>query len=592
MRSPRGILLFFLLLCILGSPVSAGAAESAAAPLFTTEFFKARTQAGLAEMDDTTLIRNLTDLYGKARTLNYPNCFECSLWLIRQAPDTVSSKQLILAEYAVRFSPDLPEAHLNRFNSLVLNRPGDIGLMVSSLVKYAETSLRTPARDAFLGALCRLAMLFSAALYLMMMAVMTLKYGRSLAHLYSHIGSFSLFHMVLGAVVLLSGVVLAFKGIIGPEFFFILWLFFCYRIMRYRELAVLISLLALYLAASIWLALIAHATPPVRSGDLALYRAVYDPPYAEKITASGDEPAAFFALGMQQLYADHYAKADALFDKYAAQVRDTRRSALLYNLRGVCASERGAREAAQKAYAEAIKLDERPEYLFNLSRALYSAGSIREAEELEMRSIAIAGRSNFDYPVVVLPRPYDFFREASAFAPPTGLLHDPLVRRVTAIFLLLLMSGFLWNFGGARIAIARCAECGDIICEECGGTDDEVCLTCRVLKAGKKLVATEEQRAHVRRREKWSAHRRVTSITVSLFAPGAGQIYSDRIIEGIYLSASFLLVCLLFLLPQFFSFVAISSPVPVIMPAIGGVSLVLLWVIGLFRSWRVSHYEE
>ncbi len=590
MRVIFNIAALLLLFCLVDLPAPLAAAEGTVAPVFTPEFFKKQTQAGLAEMDDDHLIRNLTDLYGKFRTLNYPNCFECSLWLIGQAAETTGSKQLIIAEYAARFSPDLPEAQLNRFNALLLNRPGDIGMMGSSLFKYAVTSLRTPVRDAFIGGLCRLLMLFTATLFIVMMLVMVVKYGRSLVHLYSHVGSFSLFHMVIGVVVMLAAVVLAVKGVIGLELFFILWIFFCYRIMRYRELAALILLLILYLAAGIWIDLIAHTSPEGRPETIALYRAVYDPPFAEKVTADGS-PEATFARGMQSLYAGRYDRADALFAKYAKELRDTRRLAMLNNLRGVCASERGDRDNAREFYSAAIKQEERPEYLFNMSRALYSAGSIKEAEELEMRSIALAGRSNFDYPVIMLPRPYDFYREAAAVMPPAGLMDDPLVRRAVGLFLLVLTAGFLWSFGAARIGIARCIECGDIICEECGGSDDEVCLTCRVIKAGKNLVGFDEQRAHTQRRERWSARRRTVSVAVSVLAPGAGLLYNDRITEGLFYGASWLLLLLSFFVPHFFSFVALNVPVPVIVPTAAGAFMALLWLFSVFRSWRVAHNE-
>ena len=589
MRMLFNLLTAIVFLSLIDLPAPLAAADGVS-PVFTAEFFKKQTQAGLAEMDDDRLIRNLTDLYGKFRTLNYPNCFECSLWLIQQSADTTSTKQLILAEYAARFSPDLPETHLNRFNAVLLNRPGDIGLMVSSISKYAITALRTPVRDAFIGALCHLAMLFAAALFIVMMLVMSVKYGRSLAHLYSHVGSFSLFHMVIGVVVMLAAVVLAFKRVIGLEIFFILWIFFCYRIMRYRELAALILLLGAYLAAGIWLDLIAHTSPRGESDAVALFQAVYDPPFAEKVTVDGN-PAALFARGMQALYTGRPERADSLFESYAKQVSDHRRDALIDNLRGICAYQRGERDKARDLYSAALKKDERPEYLFNLSRALYSEGAIKEAEQLEMRAIAIAGRSNFDYPVIFLPRPYDFYREAAAITLPSGLMDDPLLRRAAGVLLLLLVATFLWSLGAARIAISRCIECGDIICEECGGTDDEVCLTCRVIKAGKNLVGFEEQRAHAQRREQWSAQRRTLSVAAAVLTPGAGLIYNDRIIEGLFYLVWWLFLLALFALPRFFSFVALSAPVPPLLPIIGGAFLLLIWLLSLLRTWRVAHNE-
>ncbi|HOW52790.1 MAG TPA: hypothetical protein PLV42_12200 [bacterium] len=590
MRTLLGILTAILFLSLIGLPIPLAAAEGTA-PLFTPEFFKNQTQAGLAEVDDDRLVRNLTDLYGKFRTLNYPNCFACSLWLIRESAEMPSSKQLIMAEYAVRFSPDLPEAHLNRFSSVLNNRPGDIALLFSSFLKFAETSLRTPSRDAFLGALCRVVIFFTGSLFIVLVLAMGMRYGRSLAHLYSHVGSFSLFHMVIGIVILLSGMFLAAKKVIGLELFFILWMFFCYRIMKYRELATLMLLFLSYLTASVSLDLLASVAPAGRPEAAALYRTVYDPPFADRLTVDNGMPETIFARGIQSLYDGRFERADTLFASYAQQIRDPRRIALVMNLRGICAGERGDREGSRKLFIEASKIDERPEYLFNMSRALYAEGSIKDAEQVEMRAIALAGRKSFNYPVLVLPRPYDFYRAVSAPSSSAGFFSDPLVRRAIATILLLLISAFLWGLGAARIAISRCVECGDIICEECGGSDDEVCLTCRVIKAGKNLIGSEEQRAHALRREQWSARRRIVSISMAFVMPGTGMIYNDHIVEGVFYTAASLFLAILFLLPYLFSYVALMGSFPALLKLIGVAFIVLLWLLSMFRTWRVAHNE-
>jgi hypothetical protein len=81
------------------------------------------------------------------------------------------------------------------------------------------------------------------------------------------------------------------------------------------------------------------------------------------------------------------------------------------------------------------------------------------------------------------------------------------------------------------------------------------------------------------------------SVAVSIVAPGAGLLYNDRIMEGLFYSASWLLLLLAFLIPRFFSFVALTAPIPVIVPIVGIALMSLLWLFGLFRSWRVAHNE-
>ncbi|HNT28892.1 MAG TPA: hypothetical protein PKH10_12040, partial [bacterium] len=173
---------FMLLLLVALAPVALFGADRTM-PSFTAELFKKQVEAGLGEEEDSRLVRNLTDLYGKFRTLNYPNCFECSLWLVNGIPETPPSKRLILAEYATLFAPDLPESHLNRFLAVLDLRPGDIGLMAHSLGRYLKTTIDTAARDPFIAAVCSIVKLFSSALFLLFLVVMIGKYGRLLAHL-------------------------------------------------------------------------------------------------------------------------------------------------------------------------------------------------------------------------------------------------------------------------------------------------------------------------------------------------------------------------------------------------------------------------
>lgn len=590
--SLRITLITLLLFAVLAPAALFGADRTM--PSFTAELFKKQVETGLGEEDDARLVRNLTDLYGKFRTLNYPNCFECSLWLVNGIAETTPSKRLILAEYATLFAPDLPESHLNRFLAVLDLRPGDIGLMVHSLGRYLKATLDTAARDPFIAAICSVVKLFSSVLFLLLMIVMVGKYGRLLAHLYAHIGSFSLFHMVIATVIVLSGVVLAVKGVIGLELFFILWLFLCYRIMRYRELAILILSLVLYLVADIWLDQIVHTTPPERTAAADLYGAVYNPPFASRTAGEGSSAsAALFTRGMREFYRGRFAAADALFGSAQEQERSITRLALLFNLRGVCASERGDHAGARKLYTEAVKMEERPAYLFNLSRAFFALGEIKEAEQIEMRAIAQAERASFTYPVVVLPSPYAFHREVQALFTPVSSdwRSDPLVRRSVGLLLLLLIAFFWGGIGVPGISLRHCIECGGIICEECGGTDDEVCITCRVVKAGKKLVSSDEIKRHTRRRERWAGLQRALAVAIAVPAPGAGLLYNDRIIEGTLYATLFGTVLALFFLPRFFPFVALTLPVPAVVSLIGYAVLAFVWLLSFYRTWRVAHNE-
>jgi hypothetical protein len=107
-----------------------------------------------------------------------------------------------------------------------------------------------------------------------------------------------------------------------------------------------------------------------------------------------------------------------------------------------------------------------------------------------------------------------------------------LLIRLAAIIALILAMSLMWRIGGARTTVARCVECGGLLCEECGGDTEEVCLSCRILKSGKGLADPAEQKRHAERRERWSARRRFLSLVLSVAVPGGGLIYNDHIVEG------------------------------------------------------------
>lgn len=566
-----------------------------AAPLaFSADSFKKQVGEALAEEEEDKLIRTLTSLHGKMRTAHYPNCFECSLWLMSQASNTSPTKRLILAEYASRFAPDLPETHLNRLVTVLSEQPSDISLVTASFGRWFSTALRWVQRDVFIGGLLRFVLVLSAAMFIGIAVIMSFKYGSAIAHLYSHVGTFSLFHKTLGVVVAGTAALLAFKQVIGPEIFFLLWILFCYRVARYREIALLIFLLGGYLVSDTAIALLSRSAPDMSGARWDIFNTVYNP-LSPREVPDDKTPASLFSRGMQSFYEQKWETADRLLASCGRDLKNSTELARIVNLRGIIAGENGKREMARKLFTEAVKHDERPEYLFNLSRAFYAEGNLREAEEVEMRSVALGGKSGLDYPALVLPFPYEFARSLSDPPPSSDPLHDPLLIRLSATILLILVAGLLWRVVGPRTTVARCVECGGILCEECGGETEGVCLVCRILKAGKGLLSPTEQKHHVEQRERWSAQRRTLSVLLSIVIPGGGLLYSGHFLEGFF----FLFACAFLALsataiaaPHFLGTPESFSALPTgIVMAFVGLAIVL-WIGSLLRSWRAAGTDE
>ncbi len=589
MRKHRGAFFWLWALFLLFLPAVVRATPAA----FTPDFFKRQVQEALAEEGEEKLIRILTALHGKMRTYNYPNCFECVLWLVHQSTDISPAKRLVLAEYAPRFAPDLPESHFYRFTMVLSEQPSDFALVASSFGRWISTTIRWVHRDVFLGAVLHSSLLLAAAIFFSMMLVMMIKYGTALMHLYSHVGAFSLFHKAIGLVTAAAAVVLAAKGVIGLEVFFLLWILFSYRVARYREIALLILLTGIYLVTDTAITVLSHSAPRMSKDRWETFRAVYSPPFAGTPHSDGSS-ASLFALGMRAFYDQNWGEADRLFASYGRDSRSAPEIARAANLRGIVASENGKREAARKFFAEAVKHDEQPAYLFNLSRALYAEGNLREAEEVEMRSIAIGGKGGFDYPALTFPTPYAFAQELSGHSPPPTLLSDPLLIRLATIIALILAMSLMWRIGGARTTVARCVECGGLLCEECGGDTEEVCLSCRILKSGKGLASSAEQKRHAERRERWSIRRRSLSLVLSVVVPGGGLIYNDHIVEGFFYTVlcGFLFTAAASATPHFLSLPGSLSSVPFALSTAFIVFAALLWFAAVLRSWHTAGTDE
>ncbi len=164
-------------------PLLLPATISAAPAAFTPDFFKKQVQEALAEEGEEKLIRTLTALHGKMRTYNYPNCFECALWLAHRSTDIAPATRLTLAEYAPRFAPDLPESHFYRFTTILSEQPSDFALVASSFGRWISTTIRWVQRDVFLGDVLLSSLLLAVAIFFSMMLVMMVKYGTAIMHL-------------------------------------------------------------------------------------------------------------------------------------------------------------------------------------------------------------------------------------------------------------------------------------------------------------------------------------------------------------------------------------------------------------------------
>jgi hypothetical protein len=159
---------------------------------------------------EESMLLEKTAMYLKEKEISHiPNCFECSLFLIRSTIDSSSAVQLVAADLAVKFSPDLPEARLHFISRLIKFAPFKTARILSETREMIKAFFCFPPRDAFFYSVLNTILKACLVFIFIYFLIIGLKYPSLIIHRYMHLAGHSKFYAVsLALVVALSSWIL------------------------------------------------------------------------------------------------------------------------------------------------------------------------------------------------------------------------------------------------------------------------------------------------------------------------------------------------------------------------------------------------
>ena len=109
---------------------------------FNSSDFVSDINSALISESPEILVKAATPYLSKMHEMNIPNCFGCSLYLIKSTENTEPAMQLAAADLAVKFSKDLPEIHHHYLVRLFHFAPTRPDKIVAHFFKAVDRSLR------------------------------------------------------------------------------------------------------------------------------------------------------------------------------------------------------------------------------------------------------------------------------------------------------------------------------------------------------------------------------------------------------------------------------------------------------------------
>ncbi len=474
------------------------------------------------------------------RERGIPNCFECSLYLIRSTLNSDGNTQLIAADLAAKFSPDLPEAHIHYFLRLLKFSPMSFGRISKSLSDTLFTFFKFPPRDAFFYTVFNRISIGAVIFLIVFMIIMIFKYPSALTHRYMHLVGFSRFYAFsLLFAVAVSSVILVSNPLTWLIVLMTFVMFFS-GVGLIREKIVLHSVMLVCILAEGAIILTGVGDTSTIDKNIAIInlKSVYSPTSVNIDDPAIDLPGGSFAKGALFYYEENFNRAGFYFKRELKDVQDRRIKASIENFLGLSLARQGNYRESAEHLKNAWESTKNFKIGYNLSRILYESGRSEEATVLEKYILENGGAITLSFPYIYYPEMYRMWRYVSSGK--TGEAVELWVQFFlfiifvifTYIILLLVRMNYLKG-----IKLHKCLECGSVICSNCNpGSNTFVCVVCRLMKAKPELFRKGENRLYENAREGHFSRYSMFTTLFTFIAPGGGLIFSDKIIEGsIYL---------------------------------------------------------
>ena len=501
--------------------------------------FVADINSALPSESAEVLIKVSTIYLTKMHEANIPNCFACSLYLIKMTESADPTLQLAAADLAVKFSKDLPEAHYQYFLRLIHFMPLHFNKVVTQFFVLVKTSLCFIFRDSIsfllLKSLSKICLVFFALFILLM----SLKYPEIIAHKYKHLVGFSRFYAIAFAITFSAS-----AWIISADFHYIIFVIIPFLIFfgdlgTRSENAVLHLIVVLFLLSDAFSMLSEKDTNPKYNQDVAYNHllAVISPEMLPDDNIDMEQPGAYMAKGFLFLYNHNFSRAAFHLKKELDAVEIPEIRTMLLNAIGVALASNGKHKEAIPYLKEAYAATDDNRIGYNLMKILYEDRSFTESETLERKILSSDSLQVFPYPYLYFADFAEIWKYLCYGNVGYGNKNKTTYLLYIAfsmffyLFIILIKHGYLHS-----LKITRCPECGSVLCSKCTPGGGDVCAVCKLMKADYTLFKHGEREIYEFKRESFFKRRSFFMNIITFLLPGGGLIFADKVVEGsIYL---------------------------------------------------------
>ena len=540
------IILFFSLLIMLPSLYADDTREL----FLDREVFVEDAREALLHEDNTYVFKKMAPFLKEQKTIGSPNCFECSLFLIKSSLKASGDKQLIYADLATKISPDLPEGHLHYLSRLIRFTPYKVNNILKEFKLTFKSFFNFPPRDAFFYSLLKHFSLGCLIFILVYFIIMMAKYWALIAHRYMHLVGHSRFYAfsllltigVGGWILVASGtnwilVVLTFMVFITGSVLMRekIFLYLVFILMMFAEGAVILT------GANMDSAVDSRVAINHLNG-------IYSPSSSDLNAIDSTKPGGSMAKGFMFYYLGNYKRASFHFKKELSKIKTGEIKASIDNMVGLSFAKLGNYGKAVAYLKEAYDHDGDIKTGFNLSKVLYEGGMTERATALETTLLEKSDVTSYVFPYHKRPPMFKVWRFVTS-----GTTEDKFenwIRFMVFIlgnlffYMLLLLVRLNYLKG---LTLARCMECGKVMCSKCNAGGKHVCAVCRLMKADPSIFKRGEREKYIKYRENYFARHSVITMFFNVVIPGGGLIFTNRITEG-----SIYLFITIFIATQFF----------------------------------------
>ena len=537
------------LICLFFLSLFSLSAETLHIDNFNNSEFISDINNALISESPEILVKAATPYLSKMHESNIPNCFGCSLYLIKATEKADPDVQLAAADLAVKFSDTLPEVHHHYLVRLFHFAPSRPDKIIAHFFKAADRSLHFAFANSviylFIGKLSAIFLIF----FIIFIAVMFLKYTGPVIHKYKHLVGFSKFYTI-GFLVTFSVSVWIISGNFNNTIYLMIPFLIFFGNTGTRAEKITLHIIGLLFLITSSISMLAEKDKLSEYNQDVAYNhllAVISPDLLPEENIDMSQPGAYMAKGFIFLYNGNFSRAAFNLKKELSTAAAPEIRIMLSNALGVALASNGNHKEAIPYLREAYQETNDPKIGYNLSKVLYEADLKEESVQLEKSLIYSAPPESFSYPTIHISDVSAIWKYLcfGNNAVSNRNKMNSLVYIVGSILFYLFIILIKRVYSGS-LKISRCLECGNIMCSKCNAGGNEVCAVCKLMKADYTLFKRGEREIYEAKRESFFRRRSIIMNILTFSLPGGGLLFIDKTFEGAFYLAVPLTITLVY----------------------------------------------